>query len=100
MTDMARKVSWPTVSLMAASFVAFLLALVPIRSDALLVGGVPTGTALLLGIVLLTFAAFMTAVLDKSLSSSARTLWAVAAALGGLLEIILLFVLVTLLYGP
>jgi len=100
MTDTARTISWPTVSLMSASFVAFVLALVPRRNDALLVGGLPTGTALLLGIVRLTFAAFMTAVLDRSLSSSGRTLWALAAALSGLLEIILLFVLVTLLYGP
>jgi len=99
MTEPARTVSWPTVSLMAASFAAFVLALVPGLNDALLVGGLPTGTALLLAIVLLTFAAFLTAVLDTSLGPSARTLWAVAAALSGLIEIILLFVLVTLLYG-
>ena len=100
MTDTARTVSWPTVSLMSASFVAFVLALVSTGGDVLLVGGLPTGTAQLLGSVLLTFAAFLTAVLDGSLSSSARTLWAVAAASGGLVEIILLFVLVTLVYGP
>ena len=100
MAGTERTVSRPTVVLMSVSFVAFLLTLVPGLSAVLLVGGVPVDTALLLGMVLLSLLAFMTAVLDKSLSSTARMLWAVAAALVGCIQIFLVFVLLTLLFGP
>jgi len=100
MTNSARIVSRPTVALMSASFVVCVLIFVPGLGDGLFIGGVRADAALLFGIVLLSFAAFMTAVLDKSLSSNARTLWAVAAALSGLFETILQSVVLTLLYGP
>jgi Zn-dependent protease len=100
MTETKRAISWPTVAFISLSFLVFLLVPVSGLSGGSFLRGLSDGTVLLLAVVIFSLAAFLSALLNKSLDSSARSIWAVIAACSGVADIVLIFVIITLICGP